>query len=48
MFVRARRKYGAIIFSEAFLTKLEPLRESSWLYYEEDFNEFRRRYQANS
>ena len=27
-----------------FLTKLEPLSESNWYYYEEDFNEWRIRY----
>ena len=25
-----------------FLTKLEPLKESNWYYYEEDFNEWRK------
>ena len=26
-----------------FLTKLEPLSESNWYYYEEDYNEWKRR-----
>ena len=31
-----------------FLTRLEPLSEEGWYYYEEDFNEFRIRQQNNN